>query len=276
MKIFVVGLGLMGASFAEALVEKGHQVFGYDKNIEVMQQAIKDKVILDNDLELLNTSDIVLLCLYPKQNISFLKEHINRFTKQLLTDISGTKTHMTKEIEEILPHIRYVSTHPMAGREKVGYFNRDKKMFMNANFLIVKSQNSTVKDMKLIEGLAKEIGFGKITTLDSREHDQLIAHTSQLTHLLAVGLMLSDSSIHTKDATGDSFRDLTRIAKINEDMWTELFLDNKDALIDETNRFIKVLEELKMLIKQNDTNNLKRLLKSSKEKRISFDETKNR
>lgn len=272
MKIFIVGLGLMGASFAEVLSSKGHQVFGYDKNQEVINQAIKDRVILDGNLDLMEHADLIMLCLYPKENIQFIKENLNRFNKQLLTDISGTKVNMISSIEEQLPNMRYVSTHPMAGREKSGYVSRDISMFDNANFLIVKTQNSRLSDIKLIENLAKEIGFGRITQLNAREHDQLIAHTSQLTHLLAVGLMLSDDSVHTKDATGDSFRDLTRIAKINEDMWTELFLNNKESLIDETNRFIKVLEELKMLIKNNDAATLKKRLKTSKEKRISFDE----
>lgn len=276
MKIYIVGLGLMGSSFAEKLMQKGHQVFGFDKNENVMREAIENKVILDSGIEHMDYADIIMMCLYPQQNIEFIKIHKNRFNKQLLTDISGTKKHMIETISNLIPNVRYVSTHPMAGREKSGFINRDTSMFNQANFLIVKTPTSTLTDMKKIEGLAKEIGFGKITILDPHEHDQLIAHTSQLTHLLAVGLMLSDDSIHTKDATGDSFRDLTRIAKINEDMWTELFIDNKEALIEETDRFIHVLETLKMYIKNEDSHQLKLSLKKSKDKRVSFDESKNR
>ncbi|VEU82876.1 Arogenate dehydrogenase [Acholeplasma hippikon] len=266
----------MGSTFAESLMRKGHQVFGFDKDQKVIEKAIKDQVIYDSNLDLIDEADLIMLCLYPKQNIEFVRTHKNRFNKQLITDISGTKVHMINEILSILPHIRYVSTHPMAGREKNGYDNRDLTMFKDANFLIVKNENSTMKDIKLIEGLAKELAFGRITTLDPREHDQLIAHTSQLTHLLAVSLMLSDDSVHTKDATGDSFRDLTRIAKINEEMWSELFMDNKEALIEETNRFISVLENLKNMIKHEDYSQLKSNLRKSKEKRISFDESKSR
>ncbi len=265
----------MGASYAEVLSKNGHDVYGYDLNHETLQIALADQVIKDKNIDLIKTSDLVILALYPKDNIDFIKTHQHLFNNQLITDIAGTKTHMIQALIDILPkNVRYVSHHPMAGREKKGYLHKDITMFKNANFLIVETPNSAENDIQTIAALGKEMGFGKITRLTPKEHDELIAHTSQLTHLLAVGLMLSDNSLHTKDATGDSFRDLTRIAKINEDMWTELFLDNKDALIQETDRFIETLELLKELIKNNRGETLKNKLREAKEKRFHFDEHK--
>lgn len=275
MKIFIVGLGLMGSSFAESLTKNKHQVYGYDINNEYVNHAVTDKVIIGSDFKDLESADIVMMCLYPKDNLHFIKENKSLFKNQLLTDISGTKIHMVKQINDLLPNIRYVSTHPMAGREKVGYLNKDITMFKKANFLIIETNTSTLEDINLIEELAQEIGFSRITKLLPDSHDKLIAHTSQLTHLLAVALMLSDNNELTKEATGDSYRDLTRIAKINEVMWTELFMDNKDVLIDTTNNFINKLEELKSLILNEQTLELKEELKKSKEKRISFDDFKN-
>lgn len=275
MKIFIVGLGLMGASYAEKLTLLGHEVHGFDQDEQVNFQAKLNKVILSSNLNELKDADLVILALYPKENIHFVERHKKLFNQQLVTDIAGTKSHLVKELLTILPEsIRYVSHHPMAGREKKGYFNRDITMFNKANFLVVPSKKSSKDDIKIIKSLGEQMGFGRITDLTPEAHDKLIAHTSQLTHLLAVGLMLSDDETHTKFATGDSFRDLTRIAKINEDMWTELFIDNKEALVKQTDKFIEVLQKLKTDIMQSDAETLKKELRASKEKRLAFDDLK--
>ncbi|MBN3490834.1 prephenate dehydrogenase [Acholeplasma equirhinis] len=275
MKIFIVGLGLMGASYAEKLTLLGHEVHGFDQDEQVNFQAKLDRVILSSNLNELKDAELVILALYPKENVHFVEKHKKLFNQQLITDIAGTKTHLVKELLSILPEtIRYVSHHPMAGREKKGYFNRDISMFNKANFLVVTTEKSTKEDIKMIKDLGEQMGFGRITELTPEAHDKLIAHTSQLTHLLAVGLMLSDDEVYTKFATGDSFRDLTRIAKINEDMWTELFIDNKEALVKQTDKFIEVLQKLKRDIIESDAETLKKELRTSKEKRLAFDDLK--
>ncbi len=275
MKVFIVGLGLMGGSYALGLKDKNYEVFGYDHKNDVVHKAMNDGLIKGSDFNDLASADLVILALYPKENIHFLNTHKQYFKKQLITDLAGTKEHLVKEVIQLFPNgIRYVSHHPMAGKEKSGYANIDSKMFLNANFLVVDTPYSNASDIEIIKKLGKDLGFGRITVLSPYEHDHLIAHTSQLTHLLAVGLMLIDKVDHTKDATGDSFRDLTRIAKINEDMWTELFLDNKDALIEKTDEFIQVLNDIKQSIINNDSKKIKQMLKESKEKRIAFDVNK--
>lgn len=275
MKIFIVGLGLMGASYATGLSHKGHQVFGYDSDRNVVDKAMKDRIIMGFSLDLMKESDVVILCLYPKDNIEFIKQHQSYFGRQLVTDIAGTKHDMMKEIVSYLPAgVSYISHHPMAGRETSGYDFRDPSMFKKANFLIVPSINHNPSDIHILKDLAHDLEFGKITLLSAKEHDDLIAHTSQLTHLIAVSLMISDTSPHTVFATGDSFRDLTRIAKINEEMWTELFLNNKSSLIKQTDEFIKILESLKQLIKEGKAEDIKQHLKTAKALRVKFDDHK--
>lgn len=274
MKIFVVGLGLIGASYAEGLHQAGHHVYGYDlieKNIEKgIHLGFIEK---DNSLSKISVADLIILALYPKDNVEFIQKNKNLLTAgQILTDVSGTKSWMMDEIEKILPNgISYTSHHPMAGRESSGFESRNFHMFKNANFIIVKGKKSDKNDIGVLELVANNLKFGKITVTDAKTHDELIAFTSQLTHILAVTLIQSDHLKETKEATGDSFRDLTRIAKINEVMWTELFLENKDALVTKINEFMTELVYIKELILDDDKKRLMNYLKEAKEKRKSFD-----
>jgi prephenate dehydrogenase len=274
MKIFIVGLGLIGASYAEGLKLKGHEIYGYDKDLDTLNKAKELEVIhKESMLKDINKVDLVILALYPQENVKFIKDHYNLFVKnQVITDVAGTKTHMIEEIINLLPDgISYTSHHPMAGRESSGFLNRDYKIFNKANFIIVKTPKSKEIDFQILEIIKNDLNFGKMTVVDAKTHDELIAFTSQLTHILAVSLIQSDHLEETKKATGDSFRDLTRIAKINEEMWTELFLENKKVLIDKITDFQLELELVKDLIQKEQKNELKKYLKEAKEKRKSFD-----
>jgi prephenate dehydrogenase len=274
MKIFMIGLGLMGGSYAEGLKKTGHDVYGYDANPEVMKQAITANVINPaSHLSLLEESDLIILALYPKDNVEFIKAYGHHLVKnQVITDLSGTKAWMMHEIEPFISEgVSYTSHHPMAGREKNGFHARDVKMFEGANFIIVTGAKSKSTDIDLLKSVANDLKFGKITVTDANTHDELIAFTSQLTHALAVALMHSDHLTETKKATGDSFRDLTRIAKINEVMWSELFLENKEALIKKINDFNHELNLLKKMIENDEFESLKTYLKEAKEKRKAFD-----
>jgi len=274
MKIFIVGLGLIGASYAEGLHHKGHKIFAYNRNHEHVLTGIKRGFIeSDNDLKKMKGCDLIILALYPKQNIEFLKQNLDLLKKgQILTDVSGTKTEMMKEIEAILPQgVSYTSHHPMAGKETSGFESRDFNIFKNANFIIVKGSRSLDSDELALNEIATSLKFGKITVTDAKTHDQLIAFTSQLTHILAVSLVQSDHLVETKQATGDSYRDLTRIAKINEVMWSELFLENKVALLEKINDFEVELSKIKKMIETNNREELMDYLKEAKERRKSFD-----
>jgi len=275
MKIFIVGLGLIGASYAEGLKQAGHQVYAFNRTESIVDLAIKDGILeKDNHLHKISEVDLIVLGLYPKHNIEFLKQHLHLLKKgQIITDVSGTKVWMMDEIEKIIPNgITYTSHHPMAGKEVSGYHAKDANIFKNANFVIVKGKKSQENDEIVLRNIAKDLGFGKITVTTPTKHDELIAFTSQLTHVIAVSLVHSDHLEETKRATGDSYRDLTRIAKINENMWTELFLENKQALLKKINDFEKELDDLKKLIKNDDKEGIQTYLKEAKEKRKQFDE----
>jgi prephenate dehydrogenase len=275
MKIFIVGLGLIGASYAEGLKKQGHQIYGYNRTESTLDLAIKEGIIEnDNHFEKISEADVIILGLYPEHNVEFLNKYQSFLREgQLITDVSGTKVWMMEEINKIIPEgISYTSHHPMAGKEVSGYHAKDYKIFKKANFVIVKGKNSLENDEIILRSIAKDLGFGKITVTTPEKHDELIAFTSQLTHVIAVSLVHSDHLEETKNATGDSYRDLTRIAKINENMWTELFLENKQALLKKINDFEKELDDLKNLIKNNDKQSIQKYLKEAKEKRKQFDE----
>lgn len=274
MKVFIVGLGLIGASIAEGLKQKGYHLFAYDRDEAVMEEAKKLKLIDEtSSLESMHDADLIILALYPKDNVSFLKTYQSYLKPgQIITDVSGTKEMMMDDIEHIIPeYVSYTSMHPMAGKETSGFPSRNAYLFAHANLIIVKGSKSQERDEILLRNIADDLKFGKITVTDAKTHDLLIAFTSQLTHILAVCLMHVDQNPLTKEATGDSFRDLTRIAKINEVMWSELFLENKDALIHMIETFEKELKHTKDLINQKDQELLKKYLREAKEKRKSFD-----
>ncbi len=276
MNIFIVGLGLIGASYAQGLKKAGHKIYATNRTESVVEFAIKESIVeKDNDISYLSKADLIILALYPKHNIEFLLNHKHLLRPgQLITDVSGTKAWMTKEIEAIIPDgISYTSHHPMAGKETQGFDARDYRIFKGANFIIVKGEKSKEEDIKILKTIASDLKFGKITITDAHTHDQLIAFTSQLTHVIAVSLVQSDHLKETPQATGDSYRDLTRIAKINEIMWTELFLENKEALIKKIEDFEFELDKFKKLIQTDDKSSIQTYLKHAKEKRKLFDET---
>jgi prephenate dehydrogenase len=273
MKFFVVGLGLMGGSYAEKLTQKGHQVYGYDINKANTLQAEKDGVILEtSNLSHLSNADVVILAMYPMQNVSFVNDHIHLFkVGAFLTDISGVKKQVVESIESLLREdLHYVSHHPMAGRAKKGYDFRDPNMFFNHHFLIIESKRATPSDYELLEMIGKLLEFNTITKISAFIHDQMIAYTSQLTHVIAVSLMLGHDDI-APEFTGDSFRDLTRIANINETLWSELFLSNQSHLLEAIQQFKSQLELIETAIQKQDFETLHTLLKMSREKRKAFE-----
>src|SRR3989339_209817 len=248
MKIFIVGLGLIGASYAEGLHQAGHHVFGYDRDNHILNEAKKLHLIdEDSSLERIKDVDLLILALYPKDNVEFIKTHQTCFKPGLIvTDVSGTKAWMMNEIEKHMPEgITYTSTHPMAGRETSGFYERSPYLFTRANLMIVRGSKSGENDEKVLRVIASDLKFGKISVVDDETE--------------------------TKEATGDSFRDLTRIAKINESMWSELFLENKTILIDIISSFEKELDLVKDMILSNDQEGLKTYLRQAKEKRKTFD-----
>ncbi|NLN50045.1 MAG: prephenate dehydrogenase [Acholeplasmataceae bacterium] len=269
---FIVGLGMIGASYAKKLSELGHLVYGYDKSEKTNKLAVEKGYIKAFGKQYIKNSDLVILCLYPNDNYLFVKENIAYFKNvKLVTDVSGIKQELTIKLKNVLRDISdYISHHPMAGNERSGIEAVDETVFLGANFLIINDEISNHDSLNLLRELANYLGFNKISLIDSKTHDLLISFTSQLPHVIAVSLVNSDIFKETKYFTGDSYKDLTRIAKINYNLWTELFLANKENLISQMERFKENFEKLLTTIKEEDKLQLEFLLKEAKEKRENY------
>ena len=271
----VVGLGVLGGSYCQALSKQGFYCIGIDIDPYSIFYAKENGWIKEGstDPSLVKKADIVVAALYPHVFEEWLIEN-GKFLKSgcLLTDVTGVKRKVNTMIRNVLPEeIEFVSCHPMAGREMRGIQYADSSRFQNANFIIVPDASNTESALSTVETMAALLGFKKISFLSAQEHDRMIGFLSQLTHVIAVTLMNSSDNTHLVDYTGDSFRNLTRIAKINEDMWAELFLLNKDNLLDEIDLFAKELQSFRNLLENEDVQGMKEKMILSTTRRKKFD-----
>lgn len=272
MKILIVGLGVVGGSYAMALKEAGYQdVYGIDTNVDTLKKAEDLKIIEKGYIDgtdIVGECDLIILSIYPRLVKKFIEDNKNRFKKHtVITDATGIKEMFIKDVLEILPsNVDFVFGHPMAGREKKGIDYASSQVFKGANYLITTIDRNKEENIKLIEEIAYNIGFKKVRRITPKYHDQMISFTSQLPHAIAVALINSDKEERdTGSFIGDSYRDLTRIANINEDLWSELFLGNKSNLIEVIGEFEVELEKIKIALKNNDNECLKKLfIKSTK------------
>ena len=275
--ILIVGLGLMGGSYAMALKRLGYGVSAIDIDPESIRYAI-DKGLIDKgstkaDPDLISNADAVIFALYPKTFTSWIEEN-QKFLKPgiFITDVTGVKECIVYKIQDILREdVEFIASHPMAGREVSGVQNSSDMIFRDANYIVVPTEKNTPEAIEWCMMLGRILGFRKISVLSPAEHDKMIAYVSQLTHCIAISLMTGTDLEHVENFTGDSFRDLTRIASINENMWSELFLMNKETLIDQMDRFIDELTQIKKLIADEDTEGLKEKMRLSTERRMRFD-----
>ena len=269
MKVLIVGLGVIGASFAKGLIDKGYTIYGVDTDINTIDYAVKNNIICEGSTNIndyAQIADLVILCVYPKAIIEILKTYKFR-DDAIITDVSGVKEKLIEEVDNLNLKSTYVSIHPMAGREKRGILYSDKNRFIDANFLIIPSKNSTKESIDLMRQIAKDLDFGTITEMSGKYHDHMIAKTSQLPHALAVALVVADEDTDTLKYIGDSYRDLTRIAMINENLWLELFYENKDNLVDNINKFEEKLEFIKKCLLENKEEDLREMFIKSTSKR---------
>ncbi|MDE7264137.1 MAG: prephenate dehydrogenase [Anaeroplasmataceae bacterium] len=267
MKICIVGLGLIGGSYAMGLSLKGHEVYGIDHDLKAIQFAKKQKYIIDGfreDLKILSFCDCIILAIYPQAILDFLKKNSSYFKEnQVITDVCGVKSSFVRKATLLSGKATYLSHHPMAGREKIGIEFADYRIFKGANFLITPINEASKQAEACLKQIASDLDFGRVTTISIERHDQMIGFTSQLTHAIAVSLVNSDYDADTVRFIGDSYRDLTRIAMINESLWSELFLENKEVLLNHISNFEKELELLKKAIREQDKESLNNLFKRS-------------
>lgn len=277
IKILIVGLGLIGGSYAKALRKKGFYVTAITNDQKSIDYALNEKII-DEGYDYVNEkavsdAELVVFALYPNVFVEWIKQHGHLFSKgTIITDVTGVKQCIVYDIQNSLPQgVEFIAAHPMAGKEVYGVENSDDKIFEGANYIVVPTEKNTPEAIETCKDLGKVMGFNRISVLSPEEHDKMIGFVSQLTHVIAVGLMTCSDNEHLVDYTGDSFRDLTRIARINENMWSELFMLNKDALLKQFDTFIEECNTLRTMIKEEDTERLKEKMRLSTKRRALFD-----
>lgn len=276
MNIGIIGLGLMGASFAKRLSpQKDKTIYGIDQNKQTIQTALELNIIKEGSTDpgkLIKKCNLIILALYPTMIKPWIVENQQYLESgTILMDISGVKTNIVEPVQAILREdLELISIHPMCGRESRGIDFAQADIFDNANYIIVPTNKNTPKAIEAAKQLGKDLRVKNISILSCEEHDRMIGFLSQLTHVIAVSLMNTHDNSHLVEYTGDSFRDLTRIATINEDLWSELFLLNKDILLDEIDQFLDATKHFRDSLEKEDIDEMKRLFIQSANRRKLF------
>ncbi len=276
-KILIVGLGLLGGSYAMGLRKKGFYISAITKNPEDIDYALANGIIdrgtTEIDEEFVSSADIAIFAVYPHVFKDWIANYGHLFEEgTVITDVTGVKTCIVEDIQALLPKgVEFISAHPMAGKEVGGVQNADDRIFQGANYIVVPTEKNTEEAVNMCKQLGYLLGFQSVSVLTPEKHDEMIAFLSQLTHCIAVSLMCASDDPGLVNYTGDSFRDLTRIAKINEDMWSELFLSNKETLMKEMDRYRQSFEKMYNYLKNDDAEGLKEMMRLSTSRRKLFD-----
>ncbi len=275
--ILIVGLGLLGGSYARALKKKGYTVNAITKDQSSIAYALENGLIDQGttqvDKDLIASADLIVFALYPHVFIEWIKEHGHLIKEgTVVTDVTGVKGCIVYEIQSLLkPGVEFIAAHPMAGREVYGVENSDDGIFKGANYLVVPTEKNTFNAIELCESLGEELGFADVSRLSPERHDEMIAFLSQLTHCIAVSLMCACDDPAIERYTGDSFRDLTRIANINDDMWSELFLSNQEALLEQMDLYRAAFDRLYNCVKSGDREEMRSMMRISTARRKKFE-----
>lgn len=275
-RFLIIGLGLIGGSYAMGLKKQGYHVDAIEINQLSIDYAIKNNIIdygSTFDLDLISQADIIISGLYPNMTVDWIVTYQKYFKSgALITDVSSVKTGVVYPIQQNLrDDVEFISSHPMAGKEVSGVKFADDTIFHIANFIILPTEKNTKEAIDTMYQFAKILGFSNISELTVEQHDEMIGFVSHLTHAIAVSLMNTNDNTHSVEYTGDSFRDLTRIAKINENLWSEVFFLNKENLIHEIDDFINEVNHLKEKLVNDDVEGLKELFIQSTARRKLFD-----
>lgn len=280
--IAIVGLGVVGGSFAKALrkyAQSDIRILAIDRDAQTLEAAIAEGVIDGGEQynqTVLQEADIVIIALYPQALKEFVKTHRHEFkTGAIVTDTAGVKGALMREMQaDLPPQVDFIFGHPMAGRESSGYTYADAAVFAGANYLLTPIESNQPKNVELLQNLLKQLGFKRVSLVTPEKHDEMIAFTSQLTHAIAVSLINSDDPERdTIHYIGDSYRDLTRIAKINASLWSELFQENKAELVKAINEFEREFQKMKKAIESDDYETLQALFRESTKRRQMLEAT---
>ena len=276
-KILIVGLGLLGGSYARILKRFGFHISAITKEQSSIDYALREGIIDEGSAELdekmTGEADIVIFALYPHIFVEWIEKNQHLFKSgALITDVTGVKCSIVYKVQEMLrSDVEFIAAHPMAGREVSGVENSTDKMFAGANYIVTPTDKNTPEAIETCMELGRLLGFSNVTTLSPEEHDEMIGFLSQLTHCIAITLMTCNDKENMEKFTGDSFRDLTRIARINDLMWSELFVENKSALLEQMNLFMDKFNELKMMLETEDIDGMRKMMRHSTQRRALFD-----
>lgn len=276
-KILIVGLGLLGGSYAKVLKRFGFQISAITKEQSSIDYAIKENIIDKGstalDPEIIGEADLVIFALYPHVFVEWIEQNQQLLKSgALITDVTGVKGSIVYKIQDILrPDVEFIAAHPMAGREVSGVEHCSDRLFIGANYIVTPTAKNTPKAIETCIELGRLLGFSNISTLSPEEHDEMIGFLSQLTHCIAITLMTCNDKENMEKFTGDSFRDLTRIARINDHMWSELFVANKSALLEQMNLFIDKFNHLKTMLETEDIDGMREMMRHSTQRRALFD-----
>ena len=275
-KFLIVGLGLIGGSYAMGLKKQGYHVEAIDINQLSIDFAIKNNIIDHGstfDIELIQNADFIISGLYPNMMLEWLNDYQHYMKPNtFITDVTGVKASTVYTMQEKLrKDVIFCASHPMAGKEVSGVKYADDTIFHQANFIITPTAQNNEEHVETLRQFATILGFQNISVLTPEKHDEMIGFLSQLTHVIAVSLMNTNDNTHLVEYTGDSFRDLTRIAKINENLWSELFFLNKKELIQQIDAFLASITHMRDVLVNDDVEELKQLFIQSTIRRKLFD-----
>ena len=276
-KILIVGLGLLGGSYARVLKRFGFHISAITLDQSSIDYAIKENIIDEGSTELdkkiIGEADLVIFALYPHVFVEWIEKNQQLLKSgALITDVTGVKGSIVYTIQDMLrPDVEFIAAHPMAGREVSGVENSTDKLFIGANYIVTPTEKNTPEAIQTCLELGRLLGFSNVATLSPEDHDEMIGFLSQLTHCIAITLMTCNDKEDMQKFTGDSFRDLTRIARINDQMWSELFVANKTALLNQMDLFINKFIELKTMLETDDIDAMRSMMRHSTERRALFD-----
>ena len=282
LNIAIVGLGVIGGSFAWALKKQTKypvRVLGIDHDQDTLTQALDAGAIDHGEMmneTILQMADLVILTLYPSAIVDFVKTHREEFKKgAIITDTTGVKGDIVEQVLPILPEgVDFIFGHPMAGKESQGFTYADADVFQDANYLLTPVEFNLEENLTFLTTLLKTLGFKRVRKVEAQVHDEMIGFVSQLSHVLAVSLINSDDEERDTAAfVGDTYRELTRIAKINAPLWTELFLHNKKELLTVMDNFETQFQLMKQAIEMEDADSLMGLFEEATARRIDLEKS---
>ena len=278
--ILIVGLGVIGGGYAQALTKQGFKVNCITKEQKDIDYALERNMIAygttEVEPELVKSADLIIFALYPHVFLQWLEDYQALFRAgTLITDVTGVKGSIVQTVQQMLrKDVEFIAAHPMAGRESSGVEYSDDRVFKGANFIITPTEKNTPQAIAVCKQLGQVLGFARISELSPEEHDEMIAFLSQLTHCIAITLMTCNNTPSLEKYTGDSFRDLTRIAKINDAMWSELFLLNRDALLKQMDDFSAEFARFRSLLEEGNAEGMREVMRASTARRALFDKPK--